>query len=375
MRRKIGKAAAVAVAAMSVFLFVCCTLQEDVSLSDMAVEEVEEAVVSEDEVLTPPLDDEMETGIEEIPEETDSGEGEESGETAELMEEDLENKNLIFYVCDDKVWENELFRAFLEGEMTAYDRNQEELTWQEYFKQEMEYNYGLLLGMQLAAEDLDGDGNEELMIMFDDHGESTDLYVFHEEDGKLYAWDKIVNFFVVRGDDVVLREGGIFEDLGSAGAQSIVHYTWRLTEHGEEDIWVRYEEVEDFTGEDGKGYIQSTVSLSFYEDGECVKELSNIWQMPEWQTDWGEAELVEGDEELDEVYSALIDGLPEEVARFSLPEWADDAVEIPIWEVPGGQGWISVEDPPGNYRKFEYVGEENMEGEEAEEPGVEHDPL
>ncbi len=103
-------------------------------------------------------------------------------------------------------------------------------------------------------------------------------------------------------------------------------------------------------------YIRSEVSLCFYENGECIRELNNIWQMPEG-LDWSEAELVEGDEELDEVYSALIDALPEEIGSFSLPKWADNAVEIPIWEAPGGQGWMSVEDPPENRRKFEYVGE------------------
>lgn len=353
MRRRIGKAVAVVATAVCMFWCVGCAVSEDTPSPDMVVEEGDVAV-SGDEIL--PSSSEVETETEGLPNDTGSGE---MSETVEDPVEESDDKNMIYFVSDDKVWENDLFCAFLEGEATAYDRHQEEnLTWPEYFRIHLEENYGHLYGMQLAAEDLDGDGKEELMVMFETNGESTDLYVFHEEDGRLYAWDKKDNFFVMRGDPVILREGGIFEDIGASGGNSIVHYTWRFNGTGEsEDIWRRYESVESFTEEDGMQYIRSEVSLCFYEDGECIRELNNIWQMPEGRQDWSGAELVEGDEELDEVYSALIDALPEEIGSFSLPKWADNAVEIPIWEVPGGQGWVSVEDLPENRREFEYVGE------------------
>lgn len=364
MRRRVGKIVVVAVAVVGMFFCVCCSMSEDAPSRGIAVEEVGETV-SEDEALILSSENETATGMEEIPEKTDSGE---ISEIVEEPAENLEDKNLIFYVCDDKVWENEVFRAFLEGETTAYDRHQEEaLTWSEYFSQDLEDNNGILRGIQLALEDLDGDGIKELMVIFDDYIEATTLYVFHEEEGKLYAWDKVDNFVVIRGNDVVLRDGGIFEDVRTIGNGKSANYTWRFNKNGEvEYIWYFREELDYVMGEDGTEYIRSNQSLLFYEDGECVKELSNIWQMPEWQQDWSEAELVEGDEDFDEIYSALIDDLPEEIGTFSFPRWADDAVEIPIWEVPGGQGWVSVEDPPENCRKFEYVGEDgNTEGNEA----------
>lgn len=195
--------------------------------------------------------------------------------------------------------------------------------------------------------------------MVSDHGETTDLYVFHEEDGRLYAWDIIENFYALQGGLVVLREGGIFDDVWANGSRGFTDCAWRFNEDGGwEYIWYHCdcEEVEYFTGEDGVEYIRFKESLYLYEDGECVRELSKILQMLEGQ-DWSEAELVEGDEEFDEVYSALIDALPEAIGRFSFPKWADNAVEIPIWEAPGGRGWMSVEDPPENRRVFEYVGE------------------
>lgn len=351
MRKRIGKAVAVVAAVVCMFWCVGCTGVEDAPAPDMAAEE--DAALSADEVL--PLPSEIETETVGMADEMGNGE---TSDTVEDPVEESEDNNLIYYVSDDKVWENDIFCAFLEGEATAYDRHQDEdLTWPDYFSIYLEEKYGHLYGMQLAAEDLDGDGKEELMVMLDDHGESTDLYVFHEKDGRLYAWDKIVNFFVRRGNPVILREGGIFDDIGASSANSIVHYTWRFNETGESEyIWRRYERVESFTEEDGMEYIQSEVLLCFYENGECIRELNNIWQMPEGQ-DWSEAELVEGDEELDEAYSALLDALPEEIGSFSLPKWADNAVEIPIWEVPGGQGWVSVEDLPENRREFEYVGE------------------
>lgn len=333
MRRRIGKAVAVAAAAVCMFCSVGRTVSEDMSSSGMAVKEKRE--------------------------EADNG---------EVLEIEVDN-NLIYYASDDKVWENSIFRAFLEGETAAYDRHQaENLIWPEYFRQHMEYYSGLLGGMQLAAEDLDGDGKEELMVILDDnhnylldgiHRQSTDLYVFHEEDGKLYAWDKIENFVTTEGGLAILREGGIFEYFETNGDHSIDLCTWKFNEDGEmEYIWRHcdHEEVESFTGEDGMGYIRFKESMYLYEDGECIRELSNIWQMSEGQY-WSEAELVEGDEEFDEVYSALIDALPEEIGKFFFPKWADNAVKIPIWEIPGGQGWASLEDSSKNYREFEYIGE------------------
>lgn len=353
MRRRIGKAVAVAAAAVCIFWCVGCGASEDKPSPDIVSEEGDVAV-SGDEVLPPSFVIEMETGG--MADEMGNGE---TSETVEDPVEELEDNNLIYYVCDDKVWENDLFCAFLEGEASAYDRHLgKDLTWPEYLRQHMEYYDGLLQGMQLAAEDLDSDGKEELMVMLDAHGESTDMYVFHEEDGRLYAWDKEENFFVMRGNDVILREGGIFECLVATSGHSSARYTWRFNADGENEyIWDFCVEAVYTIEEEGTEYFVDEASLYLFEDGECVRELNYLQRKLE-EEDWSEAEQVEGnEEEVREVYSALIDALPEEIGSFSLPKWADNAVEIPIWEVPGGQGWVSVENLPENRREFEYVGE------------------
>ncbi len=218
MRRRIGKAVAMVAAAVCMFWCVGCAASGDTPAPDMAAEEGD-AAVSGDEVLPQPSEIETET--------VGMADGTGNGEMSETVEdpvEESEDNNLIYYVSDDKVWENDLFYAFLEGEATAYDRHQnEDLTWSEYLRQHMEYNGGLLQGMQLAAEDLDGDGKEELMVMLDDLGDATDLYVFHEDEGKLYVRDRKQYLLVMRGSPEMLREGGIFEEIGASSANSIVN--------------------------------------------------------------------------------------------------------------------------------------------------------
>ncbi len=347
MRRRIGRAVAVA-AAVCMFWCVGCTVSEDTPTPNRATEEGD-AAVSGDEVVTPSLVEKTETTG--MPDEMGNGE---TSETVEDPVEESEDNNLIYYVCDDKVWENDIFRTFLEGEATAYDRHQEEdLTWPEYFRIHLEEHYRHLYGMQLAAEDLDGDGAEELILMLG--GKYLyDLYVFHEDAGRLYAWD-IVEDFNLGGVPWKLREGGVFEYWGQG-----YRILWRFNEDGEqEDMWADSYHVNQFSGEDGKEYIRYEESLYLFEDGECVRELGYVMLEPaSGDSDETELELVEGnEEELYEVYSALTAALSEEFRYFLPIEHADNAVEIPIWEVPGGQGWVSVENLPENRREFEYVGE------------------
>lgn len=348
MRGRIGKAVAVAAAAVCIFWCVGCGASEDTPSPDIVSEEGDGAV-SADEFLPSLSEEKTETAG--LIDDTGSGE---MPETVEDPVEESEDNNLIYYVSDDKVWENDLFCAFLEGEATAYDRHQEEdLTWPEYFRIYLEENYGHLYGMQLAEEDLDGDGAEELILMLG--GKYLyDLYVFHEDAGRLYAWD-IVEDFNLGGVPWKMREGGVFEYWGQG-----YRILWRFNEDGEqEDMWADSYHVNQFSGEDGKEYIRYEESLYLYEDGECVRDLGYVMLEPASEDpDEAELELVEGnEEELYEVYSALTAALSEEFQYFLPIEHADNAVEIPIWEVPGGQGWVSVEDLPENRREFEYVGE------------------
>lgn len=347
MRRRIGKAVAVAAAAVCIFWCVGCGASEDKPSPDIVSEEGDGAV-SADEVLPPSSVIETETeGMA-----GERGNGETPDTVEELIEESGE-KNLIYYASDDKVWENELFCAFLEGEATAYDRYQEEdLTWPEYFEIYLKENYGHLYGVQLAMENLDGDEAEELMILMLSGKYSCDLYVFHEDAGRLYAWDIVENFYT-GWCPWMLREGGIFEYFGQGN-----RLLWRFSETGEQEyIWTFSRDINQFDGEDGEEYIRYEESLRLYEDGDCVRELGYVLLGLD-SGDLDEAELVEGnEEEFDEVYSALIAALPKECRSLSTPGYEDNVVEIPIWEVPGGQGWVSVEDLPENRREFEYVGE------------------
>lgn len=358
MRRRIGKTAVMIAVVVSMLLFVCCA-SEDTSAPDIADKgEGEETVSENGSALLPPEEeteaaqmsegtDGEETGTAQMPEETGGGEME---EPAEVESEESEDNTLIYYACDDKVWENDLFCTFLEGNAAAYDGEQgEELTWPEYFRSYLEDNYGHLYGMQLAMEDLDGDRSDELMILMLRSRYSCDLYVFHEDAGRLYAWD-IVESFYTGWCPWILREGGIFEYLGQ-GSQLL----WRFNEDGEQEyMWTSYYDANSFSGADAKEYIRYEESLRLYEDGECVRELGYALEVLASE-DLEEAELVEGNrEEFDEVYDELFAALPRELRCLSSPEYEDNVRKIPIWEAPGGQGWVSVE----NFRQFEYIGED-----------------
>lgn len=103
---------------------------------------------------------------------------------------------------------NETYRMFLEGKRTAADTaDQEELSWAEYLSK---YSAcGETEAVLVCAElDLDGDGEEELVVSVTRRSAEwiQDVYAFHGEGGRLQGWE-VMNFPSDRWETCIMTNG------------------------------------------------------------------------------------------------------------------------------------------------------------------------
>ena len=299
----------------------CAGNQEDVT------EDPVEGIVSEEE---------SESGISEneISDNEEAVNGrDENGLTAW---NEVEDEKMIYYVIDDKVNEMPLFSAFINGEITAYDNElQEEMYCVDYYDKyfwdydDLIHKY-LINSIQIAAEDLDGDGKEELMIIIMDVIDQGDLYVFHEDDGRLYAWEVMNDFYTPRIGTVYLLDDGIFESFGGYG---VGHYFRRYNEMGEVEDVLNYYYYSDYSGskEEGREY---DYALTVYEQGMAVRELRFSVMVYGEELPPDEGELLSGTQEDREECIRIVDefmaGLSDRVRDFYYVMYEDNVVEVPL---------------------------------------------
>lgn len=231
----------------------------------------------------------------------------------------------IFYLKDELVDMLSEYTDFLEGKSTAYNNSlQKEQYFKEYYRDYVINQFGYIYGLQITSADLNGDEQQELLVIFMSHSDKGDLLVFENRDGKLYAWDIMENFFTMRVGSVYLRKDGTFEFFGGYGQG---HFFKRYNEQG------RVETVLDY-------YYDCTVlengdqfdyKLTQYEKGEVIKTIEySIFA--KGQDDPDKGELIKGTQEDKDECERILDeyfAQSERVREFHFVQYEDNVQEVP----------------------------------------------
>lgn len=240
-----------------------------------------------------------------------------------ISEEEI--TDAVYYLRDEKIDEIAAFSDFLDGQVSAYDhKQQKELYCIDYYEKFMEEHLGIS-AIEIAAEDINEDGKCELLIILMYTPDQGDLYVFHEQDGRVYAWEVLENFFTMRVGEVYLLENGTFEFFGGYGQG---HFFKRYNADGEiEDVLNYYYNSYPYEGE-----IQYDYVLTTYEQGVPTRELKYSMIAPADKLP-DEGELSSGTREEQEECNRILDEFcakSERVRWFKFPQNEDDVEEIPL---------------------------------------------
>lgn len=242
-----------------------------------------------------------------------------------LIISEEEDTDIVYYLRDEKVDEIAAFSDFLDGQVSAYDnKQQKELYCVDYYEEFMEEHHGIS-AIEIVAEDINEDDKRELLIILMYTPDQGDLYVFHEQDGRVYAWEALENFFTMRVGEVYLLGNGTFEFFGGYGQG---HFFKRYNADGEiEDVLNYY-----YNSYPYEGKIQYDYVLTTYEQGMPAKELKySIIAPADKLPDEGELSLGTREEQeecnriLDEFYAES-----ERVRWFKFPQNEEDVEEISL---------------------------------------------
>lgn len=265
--------------------------------------------------------------ISEAPEELETTEeGTEISIEQNENDEEIELRNdTIYYLKDEAVNAVVEYSDFLEGKITAYNNNlQKEQYFKEYYRDYVINQFGYIYGLQITSADLNGDEQQELLVIFMSHSDEGDLLVFENRDGKLYAWDIMENFFTMRVGSVYLRKDGTFEFFGGYGQG---HFFKRYNEQGKVETVLDYYYYCTVL-EDGD---QFDYRLTQYEDGEVIKTIEySIFA--KGQDDPDKGELIKGTQEDKDECERILDeyfAQSERVREFHFVQYEDNVQEVP----------------------------------------------
>lgn len=246
-----------------------------------------------------------------------------SSEAADASE--AEEIDYVYYLVDEEVQNHPLFDAFIKKKITAYDDAYGENRYiQEYFAE-----YPIVFGVHYMAEDLDGDGEDELLALIQLNDTDGGLFVFHEADGKLYAWEAWRDFLVMQMSEVAYHGNGIFSKGGGRG-----YILGRYNAEGRIEYMMEYYTWGGWEREGGSLYYGM---MTLYEEGIVVKEYEyegiyyrddDSWKMTaedQANKDACDAALNEVIERLG--WGKLLGGI----------EWNEDAERITLDELLSGE--------------------------------------
>lgn len=227
------------------------------------------------------------------------GEDQEAGATQEQQTgKEQQEKETVWIVEEEEVRNNPIFAAFIDKEITAYDREEEKSLYiYEYFA-----DYGRIDYVHFMAEDLNQDTKNELLVYVE--RAFGDLLVFEEtENGELIAWeiwDYVTND---RQSDIYYCGNGTFMMYGGRGI-SVGHYTQEGTHEPLMDYFHTIKESNDT-------YYMVHIWLRLYENGKVVKEMEYECyydtETDEAITELQSEEAREGEKLIDEMLAALIE--------------------------------------------------------------------
>ena len=228
-----------------------------------------------------------------------AGENQETNATQEQQtEKEQQEKETVWIVEEEEVRNNPIFAAFIDKEITAYDREDEKnLYVYEYFA-----DYGRIDYVHYMAEDLNQDAKNELLVYIE--RAFGDLLVFEEtESGELIAWEIWDYITSDRQPDIYYCGNGTFMWYGGQGI-SVGHYTQEGTPEPLMDYYHTIKESNDT-------YYMVHIWLRLYENGKVVKEMEYECyydtETDEAITELESEEAREGERLADEILAALIE--------------------------------------------------------------------
>lgn len=247
---------------------------------------------------------------------------------ADSSEEAEEDTNYALCLEDEAVRNNSVLHAFVNKEITAYDEAAKENKYiYEYFYDSYEYGDApIVFGVHYMAEDLDGDGKDELLVLLQWMDTMGDLLVFHEADGKLYAWETWKDFLYMRMMDREYYGNGVFSQGGGEG-----EIFGRYNAEGKIEYIIVYYRWLDGQGEDGGPFWSGKMTL--YKEGVEEKELTYegvyYWDDDVWET-------TPEDQAIKDECDAILDELRTELGEgkwIGGADWEEDAEKIPLDEL------------------------------------------
>lgn len=230
----------------------------------------------------------------------------------------------IFYLKDDQVDMVSEYKNFLEGKSTAYNISlQKEQYFNEYYRDYVINHFGYIYGLQITSADLNGDEQQELLVILMSHADEGDLLVLESRDGRLYAWDLMEDFFTMRIGSVYLLKDGTFEFFGGYGQG---HYFKRYSEQGKVVFVLNYY-YDSTVLENGS---QFNYKLTQYEDGKVIKTIEySIFA--KGQDDPHEGELIKGTQEDKTECERILEeyfAQSERVREFTFVQYEDNVQEV-----------------------------------------------
>lgn len=257
------------------------------------------------------------------------GKNETAAKMLDAPERDEDDVDYVLYLEDAGVRDNPVFAAFIDKEIQARDTESGELRYiYQCFREAYVWHDQKIppvSALHYMAEDLDGDGEKELLAFIQWPSTDGELLVFHEEDGELYQWETWEDFFWQRmietayyGNGIFWQGGGAGERLGRYNADGKIEY---MIDYG--TWWEQEEGVQ----------IQKN-SLVVYKDG--IENQRLVWEgAPYWYDDSWEETAPEHLAVRDECI-AIMNQIGEELGegrRIARLEWNEDAERVPLDEL------------------------------------------
>jgi len=219
-------------------------------------------------------------------------------------------------VEEEGVRDNALFSDFLDGKITALTYETNEAWYCKDFYKEVSVKYHKLYGAQFLSGDVNGDGAKELLMLLYYRPDDGDLYVFHEENGSLKAWEVFEDFMWMRYGGYYLHENGMIEGHSGYG---VGHSFYKYTDAGELQtlLWDYY------TSSRIEGGDRYDNTLYIYENNVLVRQIDTAYTVEE-----GSEELVYvvGSKELQDEINSIVQELDESspvVREIYMAHWED----------------------------------------------------
>lgn len=236
-----------------------------------------------------------------------------------------ENEKQVSYVVDEGVADNPLFVSFINNEIQAYgginkfgglkeyyedSRTAYELDDKEmYFTDYYEHDKRRCEAIHFMVEDMDGDGEAELLINLC-YGYHGTILVFHEQDGKLFEWEDLG--YGDHSPAIYIYDDYTIEVEGVQWSRSFFSYT---STGRRPRVFDQY----SLTGDLPEGGSYREYWIDEFQNGIEIKELKITEGWSDDGTYLGVFESKAEEEEFDRVYDGFIDALGER-KKLNFPE-------------------------------------------------------